>query len=267
MSTFRINKTKDYTVMSNHHLHDDRLSFGAKGLLSFMLSLPDDWDYTLSGLAKISKEGIDAIRTMVRELENCGYIVRQRDRDEKGRLGGSGWCVYEKPIGQLNDLPAQDRPAQEEPTLENPTLGEPTQINTNILNTNIPSMSRNVKRVEREDTKKKKSKKEKSDELLESLLPKYELSPVVKEKVRKWIKYKSERNEHYKETGLDTLLGRIENRCLRYGDKAVCEIMDDSMSSGWSGIIFDRLEAKKNQAQAQERNDPYAKRPKYKKLD
>ena len=117
------------------------------------------------------------------------------------------------------------------------------------------------------DIEKKKSKKEKSEELLESLLPQHNLSPVVKDKVRKWIKYKAERNDHYKETGLSTLLDRIENRCLRYGDKAVCELIDDSISSGWSGIIFDRLESKNNQTQTRIANDPNAKRPKYKKLE
>lgn len=124
-----------------------------------------------------------------------------------------------------------------------------------------------IDRDTEKDIEKKKSKKEKSEELLESLLPQHNLSPVVKDKVRKWIKYKAERNDHYKETGLSTLLDRIENRCLRYGDKAVCELIDDSISSGWSGIIFDRLESKNNQTQTRIANDPNAKRPKYKKLE
>ena len=84
MSVFRVEKTKGYTVMSNHHLRNHTLSLKAKGLLSQMLSLPDDWDYTLQGLAQINKESIDAIREAVRELERAGYIQRQRRHRENG---------------------------------------------------------------------------------------------------------------------------------------------------------------------------------------
>ena len=88
MPVFRVEKTRDYTVMANHHLKDRRLSLKAKGLLSVMLSLPEEWDYTLKGLAVISKEGVDAIRESIRELERAGYVARSRKRDEQGRLKG-----------------------------------------------------------------------------------------------------------------------------------------------------------------------------------
>ena len=84
MSVFRVEKNKGYTVMSNHHLRNHTLSLKAKGLLSQMLSLPDDWDYTLQGLAQINKESIDAIREAVRELERAGYIQRQRRHRDNG---------------------------------------------------------------------------------------------------------------------------------------------------------------------------------------
>ena len=86
MAVFRVEKNKGYTVMSNHHLRNKELSLKAKGLLSQMLSLPEDWDYTLAGLSLINREKIDAIREAVRELENAGYIQRSRERDEKGRF-------------------------------------------------------------------------------------------------------------------------------------------------------------------------------------
>lgn len=132
MSVFRIERTKDYTVMSNCHLRDKRLSLKAKGLLSQMLSLPEDWDYTLSGLAYINREKIDAIRQAVRELEAAGYIVRSRKRDEKGRLQGSDYVIYEKPV---SDLPALENPTLDNPMLESPALDNPTQLNTKITNT------------------------------------------------------------------------------------------------------------------------------------
>ena len=81
--------------MSNHHLRNKELSLKAKGLLSQMLSLPEDWDYTLAGLSLINREKIDAIREAVRELENAGYIQRSRERDEKGCLRGTTYVIYQ----------------------------------------------------------------------------------------------------------------------------------------------------------------------------
>ena len=86
MAVFRIERTRDYTVMSNHHLRDKALSLKSKGLLSMMLSLPEDWNYTTRGLAKICKEGVDAIGGALRELEAAGYIVRHQMRDRQGRI-------------------------------------------------------------------------------------------------------------------------------------------------------------------------------------
>ena len=87
MAVFRVERNTGYTVMSNHHLRNKELTLKAKGLLSQMLSLPEDWDYTLAGLSHINREKIDAIREAVKELEKAGYIVRSRERDEKGRFG------------------------------------------------------------------------------------------------------------------------------------------------------------------------------------
>ena len=97
MGIFKINKTQDYVVMSNHHLRNKNLTLKAKGLLSQMLSLPDDWDYTLAGLAHINKESIDAVRTAVWELEKEGYIEKTRERDEKGKLDKTIYNIYEVP--------------------------------------------------------------------------------------------------------------------------------------------------------------------------
>ena len=123
MSVFRVEKTKGYTVMSNHHLRNHTLSLKAKGLLSQMLSLPDNWDYTLQGLAQINKESIDAIREAVRELERAGYIERSRERDERGCLRGTVYTIYEQPHTE----PTSEEPAQALPTLDNPTLEKPKE--------------------------------------------------------------------------------------------------------------------------------------------
>ena len=155
MAVFRVERNTGYTVMSNHHLRNKELSLKAKGLLSQMLSLPEDWDYTLAGLSHINREKIDAIREAVKELEKAGYIVRSRERDEKGRLRGADYVIYEQPQprepeaatsgGQppILDLPALENPTlenptQEKPTLEKPTLENPTQLNKDIQRTYLP---------------------------------------------------------------------------------------------------------------------------------
>ena len=136
MSVFRVEKNKGYTVMSNHHLRNHALSLKVKGLLSQMLSLPEDWDYTLQGLAQINKESIDAIREAVRELERAGYIKRSRERDERGCLRGTVYTIYEQPHAEPTpEEPTQEKPALNNPTLEKPMLEKPTLENPMQLNT------------------------------------------------------------------------------------------------------------------------------------
>ena len=141
MAVFRVERNTGYTVMSNHHLRNKELSLKAKGLLSQMLSLPEDWDYTLAGLSYINREKIDAIREAVRGLERAGYIQRSRERDEKGRLRGTDYIIYEQPPNL--DLPTLENPTLGNPTLENPTQEKPTlenpmQLNKDIQKTDLP---------------------------------------------------------------------------------------------------------------------------------
>ena len=150
MAVFRVERNTGYTVMSNHHLRNKELSLKAKGLLSQMLSLPEDWDYTLAGLSHINREKIDAIREAVKELEKAGYIVRSRERDEKGRLRGADYVIYEQPQPRepetatsgeqppILDLPTLENPTLDNPTLEKPTLENPTQLNKDIQRTDLP---------------------------------------------------------------------------------------------------------------------------------
>ena len=97
MAVCRVEKTKNYTVMANYHLRDKRLSLKAVGLLSKMLSLPEEWDYTTRGLAAICKDGVDAIGAALKELENCGYLVRHRLRDDRGRMRDTEYVIYTCP--------------------------------------------------------------------------------------------------------------------------------------------------------------------------
>lgn len=138
MAVFRINKTRDYTVMSNYHLKDTRLSLKSKGLLSMMLSLPEEWNYTTRGLAAICKEGVDSIGTALKELERSGYIQRNRVRDEKGKITDTEYIIFEKPQ-ETPDMERQDTvyPYTENPYMDKPNTEAPCTENTAQLNTNI----------------------------------------------------------------------------------------------------------------------------------
>ena len=107
MAVFRVERTRDYTVMCNHHLKDSSLSLKAKGLLSMMLSLPDEWNYSTRGLAAICKEGVDAIGKALKELEQAGYIVRRQLRGADGRICDTEYTIYEQPRPPDTDNPAQ----------------------------------------------------------------------------------------------------------------------------------------------------------------
>ena len=122
MAVFRIDKTRDYTVMANHHLRNKSLSLKAKGLLSLMLSLPEDWDYTTKGLSMICKDGVDSICSTVKELENAGYVKRRRIRDAHGRLTEVEYTILEKPEPPDN---SEEPPKRENPVLDNPVLEKP----------------------------------------------------------------------------------------------------------------------------------------------
>lgn len=136
MAVFRIEKTRDYTVMSNHHLRNTALSLKAKGLLSLMLSLPDEWDYTTKGLARICKDGVDSICAGVHELEEHGYVIRERVRNTNGQLGAIEYTILEQP---RPPEPKWENPVQANPVLEFPALTNPEQENPAQLNKDISS--------------------------------------------------------------------------------------------------------------------------------
>ncbi len=126
---FKVEKNKNYTVMSNYHLRDKSLSLKAKGLLSFMLSLPDDWDYSLAGLCSICKEGKDAIRSTLKELKDNKYLMIEKHKNSKG-LFEYTYIIYEEPQVEKE----LTHPDTENPYMDNPDMDNPTQINTNIQN-------------------------------------------------------------------------------------------------------------------------------------
>ena len=146
MAVFRVEKTKNYTVMSNYHLKDKNLTLKSKGLLSMILSLPEEWNYTTRGLAAICKEGVDCIGATLRELEAAGYIERNQLRDERGRITDTEYVIYEFPQSYPQNqqgnspntddpdtpLPHTGSPYTENPYMDKSDTEKPAQYNTNI---------------------------------------------------------------------------------------------------------------------------------------
>ena len=177
MAIYRVERTRDYTVMSNHHLKDRGLSLKAKGLLSMILSLPDEWNYTLRGLAAISKEGVDAIGSAVRELEKAGYIIRRQLRGANGRISDTEYTIYEQPYKAVQDNPSDVEVSNlNKPNMDFPDMVEPVsktaaelntqeeiiqRENTNRVNTqggNTHSFRHSVESTEQQDEKDKAAK-------------------------------------------------------------------------------------------------------------
>ena len=134
MAVFRIERTRDYTVMSNHHLRNANLSLKAKGLLSMILSLPEEWNYTTRGLASICKEGVDAIGSALKELETAGYIVRRQLRGTNGRITDTEYVIYEQPQPDMSH-PDTASPDTENPDMVKPDTEKPTELNIEKSNT------------------------------------------------------------------------------------------------------------------------------------
>lgn len=148
MPVFRVEKTKNYTIMANHHLKNKGLSLKAKGLLSMLLSLPDDWKHSIAGYASICKDGVDGIKAGIKELEENGYVIRKRLRNEKGHFSEVEYTILELPQNTpkvenpilekpLMDKPILDKPISENPLLLNTKLLNTKELNTDILNPNL----------------------------------------------------------------------------------------------------------------------------------
>ena len=212
MAVFRIDKTKNYTVMANYHLRDTSLSLKAKGLLSLMLSLPEGWDYTTKGLACICKDGVDSICSTVKELENAGYVQRRRLRNELGHLTEVEYTILEKPIQPAsteNPSEAGKAPKRENPVLEKPVLGNPVlDIPEQAFPEQEEPEQENPAQLNIQESITEKSNKDLSN--TDSFLPSTEAVPLTdgkkeREKIRAQIDYDIMR-ERYGREQIDELV-------------------------------------------------------------
>lgn len=216
----KVHKTKDYTVMSRSHLRDKELSLKAKGLMSLMLSLPEDWDYSVKGLATLSKDGRESIIGAIKELEEHGYLVRTQIKNSSGRFVGYDYEAFENPSAG-------------KPFTENPLTEKPTQYNIEQYNKEKYNIEESILKREEKEIKEKREKD----------LP---FSEELNTAIEEWFAYKKEKKQSYTAIGKKTLLNRLKEMVEKHNETYVAEVIRYSMSQNWQGIYEPKLTENKN---------------------
>lgn len=203
MSVYRRHKEKNFTCIDNHLFEDKTLSMKAKGLLATILSLPDNWKYSVNGLASLFSDGRDAVNGAINELIKHGYITRTKITNKLGAFDGYQYDIYEKPQTEskkIADIPFTEEPFTGEPFTDNSTVSNTNLLNTNIVNTNsidnIPLISPEEKldllfaefwkAYPRKDDKKRAIKKFKAIKNVEKVLPDILADIEIKKKSEQW---------------------------------------------------------------------------------
>lgn len=220
MSVFRINKTNNYTVMSNSHFKEKKMSLKAKGLLSLMLSLPDSWEYNISGLVKLSKDGRDSVMSALAELEEFGYLIRTRTKDENGRFTGVQYDIFE--------TPQPKNPISEESTLEESTSEESSSEN------HEQSITNSINHLENQLTNKERE----INELL-STIEDSELRGLYLE----YITQREENNNPLTPKGLKMMIAR-GHRLSGFDLPTHRAIVETAIINNWANLYEPRSEEK-----------------------
>ena len=229
MAVMRVHKTKDYTVMSNAHFREKGMSLKAKGLHSLMMSLPNDWDYSVMGLVSLSKDGKDSVMSALNELEAFGYLQRTRITDERGRFAGYEYDIFEQPQAKEESCDAE-KPYAEKPNTDKPHAEKPTQYITNQSNTNLPST--NEKEI------KKESKKGSFDQLIENYIAEvvpYDKAETIKGLLQDWLKVRKAKRAAMTDRAIELNLRALKAKAIESG-MSVEEYLEAIIMRGWQAF-------------------------------
>lgn len=220
MSVLRIHKTKNYTVMSNYHLREKDMSFKAKGLMSVMLSLPEDWDYSVAGLATLASDGKDSVISALKELEKFGYLVRSQIVDGKGRFVQVAYNIYEEP--------QQVSPYAENPNTGFPNAEKPTQLNTKELNTN------KINKVSKEESKKSKPEKRAKENVISfnQLIDNYTSNQQLRDELKEHLKVRKNKKAALTNRAIELSLKKLDD--LASNDAEKIKMVQNAIMSGWT---------------------------------
>lgn len=236
MSIMRVHKSKNFTVMSNHHFREKDMSLKAKGLLSLMLSLPDDWNYSIAGLVTLSKDGKDSVMSALSELEKFGYLKRTRLTNSKGQFQGVEYDIYEQPQPQTPVSEEQNEGKQNE---EKSHAENPPQLNTNSLNTNL------TKELKEQNTNEELYSIIRNNVAFEALLPYFDA----------YVDMRRDIGAPMSPSSLEMLIQRC-NRIAKYNINKQRLMLEAATINGWKNV-YDPTD---NEAPAAVRdNDAYRK--------
>ena len=222
MAVIRVNKTTDYTVMSNAHLKETEMSLKAKGLLSVMLSLPDGWDYSVNGLCAICKENRAAVKSTLTELKQFGYLVvtkKMPNETESGRIEYE-YDIYERPQQQ-----AAEKQGTENLYLENLPLENPQQLNTNQSNTEKSNT----------DNKKKESKRDSFDKIITEYAQTVENREEVTDLLREWLKVRKAKRAAMTDRAIQMNIDKLNSLASASG-MTVTEYLKEIICRGWAAF-------------------------------
>ena len=215
MAIFRVHKTKDFTVMSNNHFRERKMTNKGKGLLSLMLSLPDDWDFSAEGLTALSADGKDSVKSALHELEKFGYLKRTQTFDDKGRFAGYDYDIFEFPL----ENPSTENPEAENPLTENPSTENPPQLNTKETNT---------KKLSTKD--KKKERKNSYEEILSSIE-----DDSLKELYLEYIKMRKLIKSPMTDRALKMLIEKV-NKLEPYDIERQKRLLETAIMNNWKSV-------------------------------
>lgn len=226
MATIRVNKTKDYTIMSNIHLRDSRLTLKAKGLLSIMFSLPEDWDYSVQGLVSICMEGQTAIESALNELKTFGYLVitKKFPNETTSKKIEYIYDIFETPQKQEGDFQGVENQG-----VENHPLAPLARLNIKESITKDKEKPITINSNCQKETKK--------PELIEEIFKEFSFTEREKGAIRVWLRYKKEKKQTYAETGLRVLLKKISQWHNDKGEEFVIRSIEQSIASNYTGLF------------------------------
>lgn len=207
----RVHKSGEFTVMSNHHLRDSEMSLKAKGLLTIMLSLPKEWDYSVAGLQTLSKDGKDSTTNALLELETLGYLTRTKQTTEAGRFNGYRYDIYEKP-------------QTEKPLTGNPPTDNPQQYN--IKQTNIEKS--NIKEIKKE--------RKTFDGLIEKYITETGAGEEVRELLGEWLKVRKAKRSAMTDRAIELNLNKLDE-IARESNLTVAEYLKEVICRGWQAFF------------------------------
>lgn len=228
MSKFKVDKTRDYTVLSNYHFKEKKMSLKAKGLLSLMLSLPDTWDYSVAGLVTLSKDGKDSVMAALAELEKFGYLTRVRTTNSKGQFSGVEYNIYEAP---QRDMPIAEKQHEGKQNADNPQ-----QLSKDLINSSS---------LQEEDTKGLNTYEIPAE--MEVILFNRVKNNFIRDIYKDYIRMRAEINAPMTNRGLEMLITRCE-RLSGLNAKRQKILLEAAIINGWKNIYHPKEDEVKEEA-------------------